>query len=69
MYPPVLKHLEHEGRSAPSSTRADQQQVPGSVHCVVLTAVAEDCRLWALPGSRQKKEWSDQHVGFCFASY
>lgn len=55
MYPPVLEHLEHEGRSASSRARADQQQVPGSVCCVVLTTVVEDCRLWTLPGSREKK--------------
>jgi len=41
MYPPVLEHLEHEGKSAPNNTRADQRRVPShSVPCVVLTAVA-----------------------------
>lgn len=28
MYPPVLELFEHEGRSAPSNTRADQQRIP-----------------------------------------
>jgi hypothetical protein len=41
MYPPVLEHLEHEGKSAPNNTRADQRRVPShSVPYVVLTAVA-----------------------------
>lgn len=68
MYPPVLEHLEHEGRSASSRARADQQQVPGSVCCVVLTTVVEDCRLWTLPGSREKKgmERSACWVLICF---
>lgn len=59
MYPPVLEHLGHEGKSAPSNTRADQQRVPCySVPCVVLTAVAawllRIVALWLLPGSREK---------------
>lgn len=56
MYPPVLELFEHEGRSAPSNTRADQQRIPSyRVPCVVLTTmVVKDRRLWPLPGSRGK---------------
>lgn len=57
MYLPVLELFEHEGRSAPSNTRADQQRIPSCrAPCVVLnTAVAKDRRLWPLPGSRGKR--------------
>lgn len=64
MYPPVLEHLGHEGKSAPSNTRADQLRVPScSVPCVVLTAVSawllRIVDLWPLPGSGEK-QWGDQ---------
>lgn len=51
MHTPVLEYFEHEGWSALSNVRADQQRVPSYVPCVVPTTVVQDRRLWPLPGS------------------
>lgn len=66
MYSPVLEYFEHEGWSAPSSVRADQQRVPSSSHLVVLTTQVPWLRIvtCGLCLGQGKKEWSDQHVGF-----
>lgn len=54
MHTPVLEYFEHEGWSALSNARADQQRVPSYVPCVVPTTVVQDRRLWPLPGSKKK---------------
>lgn len=69
MHSPVLEHLEHEGRSAPSNTRADQRRVPSySGPCAVLTATAAVWllridALWSLPGSREKGMGRSANLG------
>lgn len=73
MRPAVLEYLVHEGRSAPSNTRADERRVPSYSaplrSCAVLTAVAAAWLLridavWSLPGSREKGMARSANVGF-----
>lgn len=77
MYPPVLEHLGHEGKSAPSNTRADQRRVPS---CSVVSPASlrgADCRGCVAVDDRRpvasawvkgKINGAISNVGFPFAS-